>query len=341
MRGGSAPTRSFGLWVGSRSLSNPVDGALWIGGYDTARVASDFTVFDNSNNDLCVACVTVTNITYINKSGSTSLFSNDSETISVTLEPFQHGLQVPSDIFANFLRASGGTVGKDPGTTALVTMPTTGDLGNLSVTFSNGYKTIIPSRELFLPPRQYGPDGVYAITNNTYYVATMANSSVQSPYLFDWGIPILTMNYMIMNYDNDTFSLAAARQGDYGVSNGALVQPLCQGVAAVSSTAGTPTQTASSAPVGPATTSPAASGKSSHTNVGAIAGGVVGGVIGLAIIAVLAFFLIRSRKRQRELTRERDSVIAGSTVINSPMTNRSSHVSTILLPLLVIVTDRY
>lgn len=37
----------------------------------------------------------------------------------------------------------------------------------------------------------------------------------------------------------------------------------------------------------------------SSTPVGAIAGGVVGGVVGLALIALLAFCLIRRRKRQR------------------------------------------
>lgn len=322
---GQAPTRAFGLWVGSRSYDNPVDGALWIGGYDTARVADDFTTFPNFNDNLCVGCVEITNITYVTSEASTSLFSNSSETLQVALQPFAHSLGVPGDIFANFLRASNGTVGKDPGTTALVTLPTDAELGNLSVTLSNGYETIIPSQELFFPPRQYGKDGTYTVSNDSYLVAALANLTTTESYLFDWGIPILTMNYMIMDYDNQTFSLAPARQGPYGSSNGALVQPLCKGIAPVTTTAGVPQSTNSI--VTPAPSSPTAGAKSSHTNVGAIAGGVVGGVVGLAIVALLVFFVLRGKRWEARLRQERDSVITGSTTLQQSGDPRMSQVS--------------
>lgn len=40
----------------------------------------------------------------------------------------------------------------------------------------------------------------------------------------------------------------------------------------------------------------------SSTNVGAIAGGVVGGVVGLALIGVLAWFLLRRKSRKSNTT---------------------------------------
>lgn len=320
---GQAPSRAFGLWVGSRSVNDPVDGAMWIGGYDTARVAAEFTVFPNFNDNLCVGCVVITNLTYVTSEAETSLFSNSSETLQVALEPFTHSLGVPQDIFANFLRASNGTVGTDPGTTALATLPVNAELGNLSVTFSNGYQTTIPGSELFLPPRQYGKDGTYGVTNDSYLVAALANLTTEGSYVLDWGIPILTMNYMIMDYDNQTFSLAPARQGPYGSSSGALIEPLCQGIAPVTTSAGAPQATNSTVPATPS----ASAAKTSHTNVGAIAGGVVGGIAGLVIICLLAFFIVRGKRREKRLRQERDSIITGSTTLHDPKDPRISQVS--------------
>lgn len=327
VKGGSAPSKAFGLWVGSRSENNPVDGALWIGGYDTARVVGDFTDFPMLNNGLCTTCLVVTNLTYIDNSGASPLLSNSSETLEVSLEPFQHGLQVPPEIFANFLKASKGTVGKDPGTQALVTLPTDADLGNLSVTFSNGYSTLIPAREIFLPPRQYGPDGSYEISNSTYLVAAMPNTTLPPTYVPAWGIPILTMNYLIMDYANQTFSLAPAIQGAYGGSNGPLVQPLCKGLPPVSATAGGPSPTVTA---GVATSSGAVASKS-HVNVGAIAGGVVGGIVGLIIIGLLAFFLLRSRRREKAFRQSNDSEIVNTTIVHAPKSDTMSQVGDIAL----------
>ncbi|WOO80491.1 uncharacterized protein LOC62_03G004013 [Vanrija pseudolonga] len=58
--------------------------------------------------------------------------------------------------------------------------------------------------------------------------------------------------------------------------------------------------TPSIVPEPPTTSAPGASGgahKANKSNAGAIAGGVVGGVLGLALLAALAFFLVRRRRR--------------------------------------------
>lgn len=61
--------------------------------------------------------------------------------------------------------------------------------------------------------------------------------------------------------------------------------------------------TPSSGRSSPTTTAPSNSdsnsSSSSSTNVGAIAGGVVGGVVGLALLAFLAWFLLRRRKNKQ------------------------------------------
>lgn len=311
VRGGFAPSRAFGLWMGSRSINNPAAGSLWVGGYDTARVADDFTVFPNLFNDLCVGCVNVTNITYVNSKTSVSLISNSSDTFFAVVDPFERVLQVPSKIFANYLRATGGKIGTDHETQPYVTLPTDADLGNLSVTFSNGYRSTIPASELWLPPRSYRPDGTYEITNNTYLVGLVENTTLPTNYSFSWGTPLLTMNYMIMDYDNDTFSLAPARQGPYNPAEGPVIKPLCKGIMTVSTTASTPSSTSA----GNSSTSNSPS-SASHKNAGAIAGGVVGGAVGILVVGFLAFFLLRSQRRERKLRRERKSA-DGSTAVDA------------------------
>ena len=81
-----------------------MDGLLVVGGYDTARVQGNLTTFDTFQNG--ATCLVVTNITYESVNGSTSLFSNSSETLEISLEPFERTLELPQNIFDNFARAS-------------------------------------------------------------------------------------------------------------------------------------------------------------------------------------------------------------------------------------------
>ena len=313
---GSAPAKAWGLWVGSRSVVEPVEGALWIGGYDTSRVADKFTDFTTYPS--CPTCVIVTNITYEHTGGSASLFSNDTETLLVALEPYTRSLNVPQDVFLRFANASGGTVGTDPGTTGLLTFPLLTDLGNLSITLKNGYQTTIPSDELFLPPRAFNKEGIYNVTNSTYLLGALANSTEAPQKAFDWGIPYLVMNYMVLDYDQKLFRMAPAVQGPFGEGQGSLVEPLCKGVAAQTTSAAiTPSPTKASAT---ATATPVHHNK---TNVGAIAGGVVGGVLGLALVAIFLFLLLRSGRKERAARTERDAAVAE----NVGKTDRVSQVS--------------
>ena len=119
----------------------------------------------------------------------------------------------------------------------------------------------------------------------------------------EWGIPFLTMNYMVIDYQAGHFQLAPAYRQDFGAAGGALIKPLCTGVApSVTSSTALPTTSVVSDGNGTASTSSQV--KRHHTNVGAIAGGVVGGVIGIAIIAVLGYLLLRQRRRTRQAERQ-------------------------------------
>jgi len=58
----------------------------------------------------CTTCVAIAVLSYdiIIINSSTALFSNASESLQVSLDPYQHVVQVPQDIFMNFANASSG-----------------------------------------------------------------------------------------------------------------------------------------------------------------------------------------------------------------------------------------
>ncbi|KIW68716.1 hypothetical protein PV04_04640 [Phialophora macrospora] len=305
---GDAPTTSWGLWTGSRSVDNPVDGLLVIGGYDSARVAADFTEFKSRQD--CYTCTEIVNMTYEWDGGSASLLSA-SEVMQISIEPYERSLPVRDDIFQTFLNVSGGYWDPDQGLIAYpVSNPPT---GNLSVTLQGGYQTTIPASELFIAPRTYNSAGQYSISNDSILVSHIQNGTDPTK-LIAWGIPFLTMNYLKVEWDRGAWSLAPAYRQDFGAVGGALVQPLCTGL-----TTPSPTVSPTSLPPSPNPTSTglgsssgsAASGSATpephHTNVGAIAGGVVGGVVGLTAILVLGWLFLRQRKRTRAAERRPDS----------------------------------
>lgn len=293
---GVAPTTSLGIWPGSRSVENPVDGLLVIGGYDSARVSGEFTQFQSFQN--CFTCAEIVELNYTSSTGSTSLFSNSSEVLQVSFEPFERSLPVPQDIFENFMDASGGYFDSGQG---LIAYPRGNPPeGNLSIVLQNGYSSTIPASELFISPRTYGNNGVYSISNDSILVSHVKNTS-DPRYVPSWGIPFLTMNYLVVDYQTGHFRLAPAYRQEFGVSSGSLIQPLCSGTGPTSAPSpALPTTSGIAGGNGNSTVSTAIpQPKGHHTNTGAIAGGVAGGIVGLAIILVLGFLLVRQRKRAR------------------------------------------
>jgi hypothetical protein len=155
----------------------------------------------------------------------------------------------------------------------------------------NGYSTVIPASELFSLSRLYNSDGVYSIIDPDHTIAEVINYT-DPKYVPDWGIPFLTMNYMIVDYDKGSFQMAPAIRTDFGSEGGALIETLCP----------TPTSSPTPTPPIPPPVSPTPSPVSPHNYTGAIVGGVVGGVVGLALVAGLIFFILARRKRRATRT---------------------------------------
>ena len=278
------------MYVGSRSLINPHDGLLTIGGYDTARVDGEFTTFPTFDD--CATCVVVKNITWVWEGGSTSLFANDSEILQIGLEPFTKSINLPQHMFEKFIEASLGTFDPD---LELITYPVDAvPQGNITVTLSNGYETTILGDELFSKPRLYNENGTYEISNETVTIG-LVNNLTTAGYVATWGMPYLTMNYLLMDHDHKKFKMAKAVRGDFGVSGGALISTICGPESVPTGNNGT-----SNSP----NINAGSDKHSGGSDAGAIAGGVVGGILGLALIICGFGYLFwranRKKKNQQQ-----------------------------------------
>ncbi|KIW97373.1 uncharacterized protein Z519_02765 [Cladophialophora bantiana CBS 173.52] len=288
---GAVPSTVFGLWTGSRSIEHPVDGSLVVGGYDTTRINGTLTTFTSQKQ--CEMCVIITSLVYEDETGSTNLFSNSSESLQVNLQPSERSLNVPQNVWENFKTATNGVYNDSYLTYPSTAVPT----GNLVATLQNGYKTTIPAEELFYYPRNYNDDGQYTVIDNTYKIATLFNTT-NDGYVLDWGIPYMTMNYIIADYKRSQFKMAPAIRTDFESQGGGYaLQASCDPITSTTASATSSTAVNSATATGSAAST--SHDSSSNKNVGPIVGGVVGGVLGLIlIVGGLALLFYRSRRRR-------------------------------------------
>lgn len=289
---------SWGMWTGSRSISNPQDGLLVLGGYDNARKGGDWSVFPGSDN--CPTCIQISDMEWVDDTNNaTSIFPANYEAIQVALDPWYDNIRVPQAIWEVFGSVTKGVYNDSLG--YLAWPAGSSPKGTLRVTLQGGHTTNISASELFTKPRQYDAEGNYVIKDNSTEFALIYNNTNTgaSNTVGSWGLPFLTFNYLVVDVPQKQFRLAPAVRQDFQNSGGggALALPLCSGLAPPTTSA-TPGPTTTAPVPAPTTTTPVPSGGGTPT--GAIVGGVVGGVGGLALIALLAFLLLRRRNRSKK-----------------------------------------
>jgi hypothetical protein len=305
------PSRFMGIFMGSRSQSQPLDGHLIIGGYDRSRINGTFTNFTMNAGDLGILCplqVGIRNIQLMNLNGtSNSLMADVGSIVPACIDPLQNEFTLTQAMYArwaSFTQHSSNfttpaTI-NDPSTN-LELYPIANEplIGNITIILDNGYTTTIPHYELVSQQRGTDPEGKYAVINSSVLMAAVGTGAT------DYGLDIpllggvyLSQNYLTVDYDSGSFGLAPANTAASTVMN---VVSMCSN----SSASSTPTASASSTPTASTSSTPTASAfstqtlssspnsSSSSTNIGAIAGGVVGGVLGFAVIGVIIFVCCR------------------------------------------------
>ncbi|KIV97165.1 hypothetical protein PV10_00947 [Exophiala mesophila] len=305
-----APIKSWGLWPGSRSVSEPRNGLLIVGGYDSARVGGDWVTFDSIPT--CTTCLQIRDMEWItDDNNKTSIFAGTQEALQVSINPYGDLLSVPQGVYENFGRATGGVYDPDQSGFSWVRADGGAPNGTLRVTLQNGYETDIPHTEIFTRPRGYNSTtGAYVVMNQTVDTTLMQNVTSSSGVPM-FGMPFLTMNYMIMDVEENQFRLAPAIRQNFASQGGGVIErKLCEGLADPTESATPPGSTSEP---GGSNDNPEVTDGGSGTPVGAIVGGVVGGIAGLALLALaILFFLRRRRARANEA-----AVTGGSTAYDS------------------------
>ncbi|RMD42403.1 hypothetical protein DV735_g2693, partial [Chaetothyriales sp. CBS 134920] len=297
---GQAPSQLWGLWTGTRNIYEPEEGLLVIGGYDSARVAPPWTTFPTYEN--CPTCVTVVDMTYVWEEGSTSLLANSTDSLEIGLEPFSTGISLPQYMFDKFAAETDGTF--DPSIGLLTYNIDSPPTGNISVTLSNGYQTTMINQEIFSKPRYYNSEGVFDIYDDSMLIALIGNNTTPG-YVASWGMPFLTMNYILMDHENEEWNMAPAVRGPASLIGSPAITTICgpalptsSATSATSTTSSTTSSTSSRTQSSTSTAS--ASAQAQKNNTGAIVGGVVGGVLGLALILLgFGYLFWRSRRKNK------------------------------------------
>ncbi|KAJ9602986.1 hypothetical protein H2200_012281 [Cladophialophora chaetospira] len=269
-----APSLSWGLWSGIHSVERDQPGLLIVGGYDDARVAHDFSTFDNTAE--CPGCIQIQGISWVDDTGTTPLTNESTPNFQVTLEPSSDYIRLPLAVYKAFLLATNASY--DDYQETYVYPADNIPVGELTFTIKDGYTTSIPADELFHYYRGHDEDGNLVNGNDTLKIAWVASytneNADEANYIYTWGIPFLTMNYLIMDVEKNQFRLSEAIRQDWGNEGGVSLRSLCSGLVEPDS-------------------------QPKKTNVGALVGEIIGGVASLSIIIVVIIFCYRRRRNTR------------------------------------------
>jgi hypothetical protein len=124
-------------------------------------------------------------------------------------------LDLPPAVFDKFAAATNGTYNSS---LLLWTYPKPEVLaGNLVVTLSNGYSTIIPDHEIFTKVKGWDEEGQLILDGNYPETFAYVQPSTRLPLLF--GQPFMTMNYLIVDYAHSMYWMAPANRSKFSDSD--------------------------------------------------------------------------------------------------------------------------
>ncbi|KAF7537878.1 hypothetical protein G7054_g3395 [Neopestalotiopsis clavispora] len=226
-----APTRSFGINYGSRSQNQAKNGELVIGGIDVARfdasTIQEFPIAAYGASTSCPLQVMLSDVVLTNVNGNFSLFKDPAARVPACIDTIQNAFTFTKAMYAEWASLT-QHIDYDGSNYTAQTYPADREplIGQLTVTLSNGYTSVIPHYELV--SQQRGPDtqGKYSVTNASRIMAAVQTGQgdlgVDVPLL---GGVFLSQNYLRVDYDQNKFWLSKA------IINGSVtpsVQTTCE-----------------------------------------------------------------------------------------------------------------
>lgn len=305
-----------------------------IGGFDEARVTEALVNFpinlgwgappvysDTLVTAACPLSINITSVSYETGNMSFSLFRDPQVPLTACLDSFYNYIELPQNTWNMFAKVSGGTYNST--WQALTYSRTDPPTGSMRVTLDNNYVTTIPADELFVKPRHWNVEGQYTTLSDWPLLAEVRNSSSYPSWSLGFGVPFMTMNYLIVDYERNQFQMAPANRTNF-LNNDRAQQPtaICRPRTNESATSTASHPVVSTKPSTIHTASPSPSSTASKSEADAIAGGITGVFLGVALIALLGFLILRRcLKRGGLKTRTSQSTMAVQQPVPGPLDN--------------------
>jgi hypothetical protein len=173
-------------------------------GYDEARIGGSLYNFTSSIG--CELSLSVSATSYELNGHSIPLLDPINGFVSVCMDPSFDLLQLNQNTFNTFVHVSGGTYNST--LNYLTYAPSEKPSGNLTITLSNSYITVIPTPKIFKPFRMWNDKSQYILNDSLPIIAMVSNLSDGVAPFLRFGLLFMTINYIIVNYANLMYQMA-------------------------------------------------------------------------------------------------------------------------------------
>ncbi|KAI1204968.1 acid protease [Annulohypoxylon truncatum] len=313
---GKIASRTWSFFWGRSSgpSASQTDGSLVLGGYDRAKVSSGERYVemlqDSTSPCSTQMIVTITDMVLNFPNGTdVSIFPESLSTaLTACIVPdYPVLMTLPSDPFMdNFFQLTDAAQNHERsfGINYYSFQYSAGEKrydGDMTIKFQSGLAVRVANDQLVVPDVDINPSTGELIANYTnpdLVINGLQNISANDmPQL---GRQFLSAAYVMVNQDTRQFSLWAANpvSGEDLVAvdvNNVDITTICESNASTIISSSSPTPTPSPE-------------KTSHSSPGKIAGAVVGSIGGLAILGVIAFWIIKKREASSEVSEQNEVI---------------------------------
>ncbi|KAL8708456.1 MAG: hypothetical protein Q9225_007598 [Loekoesia sp. 1 TL-2023] len=301
---GAIPSKAWGLAMGWQGATpnHQADGSLVLGGYDSAKIHglnSTYPFAEDASGSKCPGglVVTISNIALnlANGSSPSLLPPSAGSALRACLDPSFQLLQLPQDIFLNFLDVMnyrGNYPDRSHGINywGMVVKSEDAYLSDMTITLSPGLDIRIPNHQLVVPDWSVNARGFITEANSSSREILI--NSLQDVNANDMpllGAPFFSASYLLVDQEREQFTLW---QGDPTSTEERLI-PIAPSAACTASTSG------ESSPATNTTPSPERVKGKKSISTGGIVGIIIGGLTALVILCLVLFCYLRRRRHPR------------------------------------------
>ncbi|KAK6526577.1 hypothetical protein TWF694_005159 [Orbilia ellipsospora] len=309
---GRVPSKVWSFWGGWTGVTKDTlqQGSLVLGGYDSSKVSGSFASYHFLEDERnCNLRINVKDIKVQAPNGVETSIFDSATTMDACINPTFNSMSIPRNMVDLIAEVGEFTIDDSHRSQGIYgwgfTVPVSENNGfNLIFELENT-KITIPNHQLFLPYRFTTDNGIVIVNGSTEQVLQInALQDINRNDLSQLGWPFLSSAYIIVDPDDQTFSVAQAVQSV--VSTSSIIPIMASACATETSMSGATLSPMNEIPVVSTTfqTSMTSTKTPSPTNAssgnavqgtapqtGVIIGGVLGGIALVSIAGVAGLFL--------------------------------------------------